>query len=113
MSRIHKTFFGSYIDLDKIVNVSKAYFIDRMGYGGWFVAVDINCQLLESAIHYERHISDDEHHYADGKFRLKLVDNSSTTIPPEDENEILAVQNLQKEIDVLVLAWRQNEMVSR
>lgn len=37
-NRIVKTFMDTHLDLSKIVSISDAEFVDRMGFGGWFVS---------------------------------------------------------------------------
>ncbi len=49
-SMIYKTFYGNHIDLSKLVGVSEAYFIDRMGWGGYFVGFDMQFQLMDNPI---------------------------------------------------------------
>lgn len=50
---IYRMFDGKHIDLDRILDISPAIFIDRMGYGGHFVGFSIQFQLRDDAIWYE------------------------------------------------------------
>lgn len=50
---IVRAFWGVHIDLTKIVSVSDAYFMDRMGSGGYYWGFDVHCQLLDRPIHLE------------------------------------------------------------
>lgn len=105
---IVKTFIGKYIDLSKVVSISDAYFINRMGHGGYFVGFEIHCQLLEQPIKYERMLDWGE----EGKGRdVKMVDGECAEPPNifhgnQYDKDILAVHNLQKQIDELVEQWR-------
>lgn len=106
---IVRTFMGMHIDLSKIVAITDAYFINRMGNGGYFVGFDIHCQLLDEPIKYERKVErtevDPEDHLkvllVNGEpFDLRMM------IFEEDEKSILAVHNLQNQIDELIAQWK-------
>ena len=53
MDCIYKTWFGQHIDLSKIVSISDAYWIDRMGSGGWFVGFHMEVQLRDKPLCFE------------------------------------------------------------
>lgn len=101
MSSIVETFFGEYIDLDKIVSISKAEFIDRMGHGGYFVGFKIRCQLIKEPIVYRRELERDEYQYETGKGH-RIVYGKDSYTP-------LAVVRLQKQVDELVQQWKNNK----
>lgn len=95
---IYKTFYGKYIDLSKLVAVSEAYHIDRMGCGGYFVAFDMHFQLMETPITYTREV--------------ELTIDLTMGYPRIDYNKRLqesmsACDDLQKQIDVLILDWKK------
>lgn len=50
---IYKTPFGTHIDLARIVEISDAMFINRMGSGGYFVGFYIHYQLKDEPVWYE------------------------------------------------------------
>jgi hypothetical protein len=95
---IVKTFIGKHIDLSKVVAISDAEFIDRMGSGGFYVGFDIHIQLLDNPIRYER------------KFEYDEDDRSGHRPSPvywRDGNTPLAVKRLQGQIDQLIQQWQQ------
>ena len=97
METIVKIFTGKYIDLTKIVAITDAEFIDRMGYGGYYVGFTIYCQLLEKPIVYERKLDYREEKYENGKIHAKTNDRNG---------KILAEENLQKQVDEIVSMWK-------
>lgn len=97
MNSIIKTFIGKHIDLSKVVAISDARFINRMGFGGYFVGFEIHCQLLDKPIIYERKFDWDESERGDVR----------AIIYGEDEQTPLAVERLQKQIDELIEQWKQ------
>lgn len=110
---IYKTFFNIHIDLDKIVSISDAYFINRsfrdFGHG---VAFDIHIQLLNKPIHYERELTYEEQNQ--DTCNPILIDNNKIYSGHNiDDTNILAVQNLQKQVDEIIQAWKEcnNECV--
>lgn len=107
MESIIKTFTGKYVDLSKIVAISDAYFINRMGSGGYLVGFTIDCQLLEKPLLFEREFEHDDYGY---KNQIKMVDGSYMEsfhfVRGEGQEKIKAVARLQKEIDELVIQWR-------
>lgn len=109
MSRIYKTFYGSHIDLDKLLSVSAAQFDNRMGFGGWFVSFKLVFQLQDEPVIYERELTEAEYTYQpiDGRYchYIRLIDGTLNPHIPEDHTKILAVQNLQKQVDELVRQW--------
>lgn len=94
---IVKAFTGQYIDLSKVVSISDARFLDRMGSGGWFVTFEINVQLMEKPIVYTRKFEYDEYNFND-KHEL---------IYAKDRRTPLAVERLQKQVDDLVRQWKE------
>lgn len=93
---IVRTFMGTHIDLSKVISISDAYFINKMGFGGWFVGFDIHIQLLDEPIHYSRGFVHDEYIYND-KHEL---------IYGRDGKTILAVERLQHQINDLIKQWK-------
>ena len=98
MEAIQKIFTGRYIDLDKIVSIQDAQFIDRMGSGGWYVGFGIKCQLCENDIWYERELEFSEEHF-----------NGDYVLVYNDNKEILAVANLQKQINEVIKMWKERK----
>jgi hypothetical protein len=108
---IYKTFFGKHIDLSKVIAISDAYFIDRMGRGGYYVGFDITCQLLEKPISCTIDICTGEcvrfdeelnHHtlLINGEFKLLRDINN--------KKDIQAVKNLQAKVDEIITAWKSD-----
>ena len=58
MNSIFKTRFGTHIDLSHILSISDAYFVDRMGSGGYFVEFQIQFILRDSPIFYTEYAKD-------------------------------------------------------
>jgi len=105
MAGIVETFLGEYIDLDKVVSISKARFIDRMGWGGYYVGFEIKCQLLKEPIVFERKLEHDEYEYTPIPIDSKFPENGYRIIYGNDNSTPLAVIRLQKQIDDLVQQW--------
>lgn len=107
MNSIYKIENGPYIDLDKLIHVSEAYFIDRMGFGGWYVGFKMEFQLRETAIEFIRELNESEFQYDDEKGRhlLKLT-NNELAVWVDDYKEVLAVSNMQKIVNTLVFNWQ-------
>lgn len=83
LNPIYKTFYGKHIDLSKLISIDDAYYIDKLGAGGYSVGFDMHFQLLESPMHFRRYI------------------NNSI-----EKKDIIAVANLQKQIDEIIQAWK-------
>lgn len=106
MSSIVKTFIGKHIDLSKVVSISDAHFIDRMGSGGFYVGFEIHCQLLDQPIKYERMFEYDEADYSGHRPTPVTIQGSYHQFYNANEEDILAVQRLQKQIDELIEQWK-------
>jgi len=96
---IVKLFNGKYIDIDKVVSISEPSFIDRMGHGGFYVGFDIEVQLLEKTIEYER-----EFEYAEYQHNHNSLPDCSL-VYLENTNKLLAVERLKVQIDDLIGIW--------
>ena len=108
---IYKTFFGSYIDLSKLVSISNAYFIDRMGSGGYYVGFHMDFQLMDRSLVKEFKLTTKESPWlknGNSAYSLLLTDGTidDNPHPPVDESTIQAVANLQKQIDAIIKVWR-------
>lgn len=110
---------GRHIDVSRILAISDARFIDRMGYGGWFVGFEILFQLQDKPLEYVRSLDRSEYEFVDGEdgshHELVYVGKSGTPVldrhPSRNPNvsrlPILAVANLQRDIDKLVAVWKE------
>lgn len=107
MSPIYKIPGGPYIDLDKLVSISDADFVDRMGCGGWFVRFTMEFQLRETPLVFQRSLTEDEYEWDNGKecHLLGLTNGGWVECPVEDREIIIAVNNLQSVINEIVLNW--------
>ena len=112
MNCIYKTPQGFFVDLGKIAAVYPATFVDHMGHGGWFVSYHIDIQLREAPIVFTRRLSDDEVRFVylqDSKSRGGQHEAATTEgnwhHSPSMAADILAVHNLQREVDQLIAAW--------
>lgn len=107
---IIKTFIGKHIDLSKVVSISDAYFEDNMGYGGYFASFEIDIQLRDEPIKYNREFKYDEYDYHNGNHTITLFDGrkveSSELYDSDNHYEILAVRRLQQEINELIDQWK-------
>lgn len=112
---IYKTFYGKHIDLSKLVSIDNVYFTNRMSAGGYFVGFDMYFQLLDNPIYFRRHLNEFEYRYiknekcflGDEPYRSEIcmVDGSWKSYSGEDSENILAVANLQKQVDEIIKAW--------
>lgn len=106
MSPIYKSPHFGYIDLDKIIAIGPACFIDMMGSGGWFVGFKVTAQLRDEELTYTRELTFDERDSAaDGTPLLKFVDGEYK-LPEGDPSHFLCVASLQKEVDKFVDVWK-------
>lgn len=104
MDAIQKIFTGHHIDLDKILLISDAYFID---YDVLYVGFDITFQLKDDVYHYERELEN-----IIEKEYIPPIEKQWYGITKEicdDNGEILAVKNLQKQIDKVIKMWKQRK----
>jgi hypothetical protein len=92
---IVKTFIGKHIDLSKVIAISDAEFINRMGHGGYFVGFEIDVQLRDEPIRYERGL-----YYIEESEGKDIVYGSDGKTP-------LAVERLQTQIDELIGQWKK------
>ena len=113
MSKIIKNFFNKHIDLSKVVSISDAYFINRMGSGGYYVGFEMEVQLLDKPIKYTREFKDNEK-YWDGKQRgiimadkHRISNRDLYILSEEEESQVLAVKNLQIQVDELIVQWKK------
>lgn len=109
---IVRTFFGKHIDLSKVISISDAYFIDRMGSGGYYVGFDIQAQLLDNPIRYEREFEhcesgrDCDHRPYPLRMDGRQVPASHYHNSKTDE-DIMAVIRLQEQVDELIEQWKE------
>lgn len=113
MNPIVKIFTGKHIDLSKIVSISDAEFFNRMGSGGWSVGFEIECQLLDKPIRYERSLAADEYKF-DNHYRLVtfMASGNLTSVHISDLNcdsikSSLAICRLQDQIDEIIKLWKE------
>ncbi|WP_240416677.1 hypothetical protein [Paenibacillus periandrae] len=102
---IVKTFMGTHIDLEKIVSISDAFIIDKMGSGGLYVGFDIVVQLLNEPIRYSRSLERN----IDYRFFVESDNPKHELIYGEDGITPVVVEKLQKQIDSLVALWKQSK----
>lgn len=99
---IYKMFDGRHIDLSKIVEITPAYFHDRMGSGGWFVGFTILFQLRDTRDTYEY----------DAEQFVNLPQDWPEQLDKDrwgwaDRNVAEpAVAALQKHVDEIIEAWK-------
>lgn len=106
---IYKTPFGFHIDLDKIIAIGDAEFLDKMGSGGWFVTFSIDVQLRDTPITYTRELVFNTEYEFKHEHHAIMIDGPSIAariIDRVDPKRILAVANLQKQIDELISVWK-------
>lgn len=108
---IHKTFYGAHIDLSKIVQIRDAYLLPPIGYEGWSVGFSIVVQLRDQCIEYMRRLTEAEQRHHDNAWRLKMLDGSEVVGHKayDVQANVLAVANLQVQIDELVEAWKASK----
>jgi hypothetical protein len=102
-------FQKTWIDLDHVLTISDVRFVDMMGHGGWFVEFEVQMMFMNVPVLFRRALE----HEGEIRFKNKIhmvkltkggwYDNPSSF---DDQQEILAVANLQKEVDELVTAWK-------
>jgi hypothetical protein len=110
-------FMSRTIDLSKLAEVSKAYFIDRMGHGGWFVGFTYRYADSKEMIEWFRDLKMETFDYRSGEERvMKETDEAAfTRLDGErDSRHVLfyaedevprCVVNLQVDVDKLTEAW--------
>jgi hypothetical protein len=107
-SKLYQLFDGRWLDLSHIVEVSPAYFIDRMGHGGWFMGFQIRFMFIDNPARYE---------YALAHFGLSKEDEGESWAHHVGKYERRwsgeGVPKLQAEVDKLIAAWRELKDVSR
>lgn len=121
MDAIFKMPNGRHIDLSHILEVSPAYFIDKMGHGGYFVGFSITYMLMDKPRDYwfnvERHT---EFKFItpegeSGYHILKLTNGNWTDRRNTyDESKLECVARIQREqVDVIVEAWKTYKMLNK
>lgn len=98
-------FMGRHIDLSKITSISNAYFIDRMGFGGWYVGLDITFQLQDKSLEYERKYEFREYSFGPNPEHNGRTEHMQIYVP--GTKTPIAVWNLQCQVAVLIEAWRE------
>ena len=89
-------FKGMHIDLDKIVSITDAYFVDRMGHGGYFAQFRILVQLRDEPIEFTKKIG---HAYSKSDRTIPIYDADGETIT--------GVREMQEEADKLIKLWME------
>ena len=113
---IYKTFYGSHIDISKIISISDVYFEDNMGRGGYFVGFSMSFQLMDKPLLYRRKLTIDEYGgYCSGYVRnVALIDGRVVEYEYGiEDKEIQAVANLQKQIDEIIKVWKDFKKTSQ
>lgn len=110
MNRAIQKHFGRHIDLDKIITISDALFIDKMGSGGFFILVTIEAQLRDQPLEFwlpcstvwkhdadfaEQQAMNDRQFLHDGPFPRRLPDG-----------RIKSQVEVQEKVDALVTSWK-------
>lgn len=99
---IYKMFDGRYIDLSKIVEITPAYFDDRMGSGGWFVGFTMLFQLRDNREIYEYRV---EQFITLPQDWPQQLDRDRWNWADKNVAEP-AVAALQTHVDEIIAAWR-------
>ena len=117
-------FMKRYIDLSSLVEVTDPEFVDRMGYGGWFVGFNYRFAGDEKSRTHMRELRDDvevkrlqptEEHdgykYSHPLLAITSPNGARIFIDPQysklDDYNILAVQNMRAEMQELLDAWQR------
>lgn len=105
---------GKHIDLSKLVVISDAYFMDHMGSGGYYVGFHMEFQLMERAIIYQRELTIKENPWVlegNDSYSILMTDGTvyNNIRSDIDESKVQAVVNLQKEVDLIVMAWNDSK----
>lgn len=103
-SPIYKTFYGKYIDLDRLVSVSEASFEDRMGHGGYFVSFEMQFQLMEQPLKYTRHLKLDVDYVRNEDNEMYGRDY---TLLRDDAGVLLCEKKLNAQIQEILNAWEE------
>lgn len=110
-----------WVDLAQIAAISDAYFIDRMGHGGYFVGFHVtfntppaHAKPVSFQMDYIRELNSSEKTWINSTHWVILADGrkadwSKHQTPQED---LLCVNNLQKEINALVDLWKEYIVVA-
>jgi hypothetical protein len=117
---------GRFIDLDRIVSISDAHFINNMGSGGYFTKFTVTMQLCEKPLEFWAEVRNWETHFksSDGRTAAERPDRSTVNwwevfmLPNtkgelvevlssfEEQNDLQCVADMQKIVDGLVIEWR-------
>jgi hypothetical protein len=109
---IYKTFTGKYIDIDRLISISDAYF-EREQHG-YMIVFDMHFQLLEKPIRYHEFFF----HYVDEHFgseeivkRLKFDATQEDVMNELGEKRIL--QPFQNKINEIIKVWEGHKKVEK
>lgn len=123
--RIVKIFTGRHIDLDSVISISDVQVGNTYCPNDLYFEFEIHCKLHDKPITYSRYASHAEKEHVKLTFNqekvnlfcYKMADGTNCSIHHDNrfseyylqENkytQTLAAQNLQKQIDELVLMWK-------
>lgn len=89
-------FTGQHIDLDKIVSISDARLIEPDGWAA-SVSFGIIVQLRDKSLSYSYRIGD-------------YISETKSNYMTDEAVNCVAKENLQKDIDELILVWKEYKM---
>jgi len=107
-----------HIDLDRLLTVSDVRFVDMMGSGGWFVEFDLLFQLQDKPVVYSRRLDDSEQRFTrETGFQLAIEDEQGNVVfspyhVVKTNLKIVAVKNLQREVNELVYMWKHWRLIA-
>jgi hypothetical protein len=109
-------FRDTWIDLDHVLAITDAGFINQMGFGGWYVGFQVVMAFRDKPLVFERELTKDEQGWDHDKKSLTSsatpylfnVDGSRSYKPDwnADHKQFLCVSRVQSEVDKLIEAWR-------
>ncbi len=99
-SPIYKTFYGKYIDLDRLLIVSEAYFRNKSMQCNYAVSFSMTFQLLENPIIYSRDLTADEI-----TIRAEGSRRSIATVHVDENGVKLCEKKLNEQIQEIIDAW--------
>jgi hypothetical protein len=111
--RIVKTIIG-WVDMDHVLMITPAKLINMRGSGGFFVDFEITFAFRNDPIIYRRPlIPHEEYDFRDGE--NWLISTTGTKVISYEINrlhsqDILAVVNLQREVDHFIEQWKGVEL---
>jgi len=106
---IYKLWTGQYIDLNHILMISDAYFIDRMGNGGWFRGFSIQFMFMDKPRDFVFDVDREKYVRFKDEHQLLIKGEwiGARNLHLYDANQSDAVKDLQVKVDEVIRVWKE------